>query len=362
MSQKAIVGKSNFTTATPLAMLLIFLCSVSVLEGKSLTKYKEDLGHIKSDFALLKTQTDPPSEEIKSIEKTIYEKVPKLLPPRDTVEFDGLPIEINNKWLARKVSEYRSKSKDIAKRKLIAVEIYERLGAIEAKIAELEESVAANITKDENKRKLSEILKRGEYRKPEEKSEDSLVGLWQRFLEWFRKLFPKVDVPKTTPTNRLGSVFYFLQILIYVLVFAVVAFVVYKFAPFFLRKLRAAKKESTESAERIILGERLSVDETPDNLFSEAETLAREGNLRGAIRKGYIALLFELSERNAIGLAKHKTNRDYLRDVRKTRELHKSMRGLTSNYERHWYGLESAEVSDWENFREGYKAAISAKS
>ena len=43
------------------------------------------------------------------------------------------------------------------------------------------------------------------------------------------------------------------------------------------------------------LGERVGADESAADLFCEAEALAREGNLRGAIRKGYIAVLCELA-------------------------------------------------------------------
>ncbi|MCB1025000.1 MAG: DUF4129 domain-containing protein, partial [Acidobacteria bacterium] len=121
------------------------------------------------------------------------------------------------------------------------------------------------------------------------------------------------------------------------------------------------RQGNSKKAERIILGEKLAPDATTKTLFGEAEKLAREGNLKDAIRKGYIALLFELSERKQIGLEIHKTNRDYLRDVRSKAELYKNMNVLTVNYERHWYGSASAKKEDWEEFREGYKNAIGLK-
>ncbi len=105
-----------------------------------------------------------------------------------------------------------------------------------------------------------------------------------------------------------------------------IGFLIYKFAPFLITKFQI--REKREKRERVILGEKIAADETPDNLFSEAERMAREGDLRGAIRKGYIALLCELSDRKIIGLSKNKTNRDYLRDVRKKRELYQNMNGL----------------------------------
>ena len=58
---------------------------------------------------------------------------------------------------------------------------------------------------------------------------------------------------------------------------------------------------------------------------NEAETLARQGEIRAAIRKAYIALLVELGDRKIISLAQHKTNRDYLRAVINNPSLYGNM-------------------------------------
>ncbi|MET0754323.1 MAG: DUF4129 domain-containing protein, partial [Pyrinomonadaceae bacterium] len=166
-----------------------------------------------------------------------------------------------------------------------------------------------------------------------------------------------------TPTPNINpsaagfqSVSLVMQIVLYAVILGLIGFLIYRFAPFLASRFR--RREKREKKERVILGERIAADETADNLFSEAELLARDGNMRGAIRKGYIALLCELSDRKVIGLSRHKTNRDYLRDVRKKRELYENMSGLTSNFERHWYGFEEAEEKDWEEFRNGYRKAV----
>ena len=109
------------------------------------------------------------------------------------------------------------------------------------------------------------------------------------------------------------------------------------------------------------MGEKLAADENAQTLFDEAEALARNGNLRGAIRKGYIALLCELSDRKIIGLAQHKTNRDYLRDVRKKDELYRNMNGLTTSFERHWYGFDDANENDWQEFKQIYQKAVNSE-
>ena len=113
---------------------------------------------------------------------------------------------------------------------------------------------------------------------------------------------------------------------------------------------------------RIVLGERLEPEATASDLLSQAEALVRNGDVRGAIRKAYIALLVELGDRKMISLAQHKTNRDYLNAVRSLPLLFTTMRGLTESFERHWYGLEQATPDDWQNFRAGYLAALQVRT
>ncbi len=108
-----------------------------------------------------------------------------------------------------------------------------------------------------------------------------------------------------------------------------------------------------------MLGERLAPDQSATDLLSQAEALARSGDLRAAIRKAYIALLLELGERKIITLEQHKTNRDYLRAVRRIETLYPNVKQLTDSFELHWYGLARATEADWQTFRSGYKQALS---
>ncbi|MBK7512564.1 MAG: DUF4129 domain-containing protein [Chloracidobacterium sp.] len=78
-----------------------------------------------------------------------------------------------------------------------------------------------------------------------------------------------------------------------------------------------------------------------------------------AIRKGYVALLCDLADRKVIGLARHKTNRDYLSDIRKKNRLFENMKRITASFERHWYGSQTADQREWEEFREQYQKTVS---
>jgi hypothetical protein len=137
---------------------------------------------------------------------------------------------------------------------------------------------------------------------------------------------------------------------------AVLVFVGRMFLPRLLRSRRRRKK--TKPQARIVLGEKLAPDQSATDLLSEAEGLARRGELRAAIRKAYIALLVELGERKLISLAQHKTNRDYLRSVREVQPLYGNVKQLTDSFERHWYGFAQATETDWLAFRSVYEQAL----
>ncbi len=348
------IGKAEALTVF---CVLVFLIFPGFINAKTFDQYKKNIKQLKIEFAaLLVPNEDFSDEETNKNIETVFEKTLKLLPVEEKVEADGNTFEVNNKWIADKIEEYNINEKTSEDKELILTSVYERLEAIELKLEQLENSLKSETGKDAEKRKLSEILKREEYQKPKIEEESLFQKIWNWFDEWMKKNF-RPQRSKPLPASNFSAVAYVLQILLYVVIIGIIGFLIYKFAPFLMKKFRQREKRERKK-ERYILGEKLAAGETSENLFSEAEKLALEGHLREAIRKGYIALLFELSERKLIGLAKHKTNRDYLRSVRKKRELYENMNTLTSNYERHWYGFENADETDWNDFKVNYKKTL----
>jgi hypothetical protein len=215
---------------------------------------------------------------------------------------------------------------------------------------------AQSRTKDEDMRKLAEILRREEYQKPEPKTGESIFQRWLRsFLEWLEGVFPKAN-PSAPDTSVMDVLAVILKVLLFGILAGLAAFLIYKLATLINPKYRRAPR--TKKKSRVILGEQIGEDQSASDLFGEAERLAREGNLRSAIRKGYIALLGELSDRKLIGLAQHKTNRDYLREVRSRNALHPPMKAATETFEQHWYGSQNSSESDWARFRDEYDKAV----
>lgn len=275
-------------------------------------------------------------------------------PETEKIEWQGGTVEISNEWLLRQVDELEHLDESVDRSSKL-IEIREYLSTIVYKLREMEGSATDTRTKDEDKQKLAEILQREEFQKPQAAEESVFARLFRKFMDWLASLFPDPEV-RPNSGSGMGALAFFLQIVFYVGLLVLLVLLIVKVAPLFFPTLKRESKPKKKS--RVILGEHIDEDQTAHDLFDEAERLAREGDLRGAIRKGYIALLCDLADRKVIGLARNKTNRDYLRDVRSRSALHPRMKSVTDTFERHWYGYQESVEQDWTRFRDEYREAI----
>lgn len=276
-----------------------------------------------------------------------------ILPVAIKIESPNGTIEVSFQWLHAELDAF-DKTSDLQEQALILTEIEERLTTLAWSHDQVQTSAAKALSKDEEKQKLNEILSREEFQKPEPPKESLLEQWLMKIGDWISSFFPKRAPSAETPS--IGSITSILQIGLIVIVLAIVAFGIYKLAPLLFPALKRKRKE--KRSDRVILGEVIEADRSASSLFAEAEDLARNGELRDAIRKGYIAALCELSDKKVIGLARHKTNRDYLKDVRKNAELHSNLKGMTASFEDHWYGSAPGAQSAWAEFRQRYSEAI----
>lgn len=351
--------KTNFRHYCGIILLLLLAFATSVF-GIGVSEYRAALANAKADvddlFADIEQSKLGKGDLARHAE--IVARLRKRLPAGSKIDMPGGTIEVDITWLDGELEDL-AKRTNLSEKAGIAAGIKERLAAIEVRIDELENAAAAERSKDEDKQKLAEILKRQEYQKPEPPKE-SLIQRWIReFFEWLDRSFPKPQI-NTPESGGMSSLSFILQVVLYVILAIAIVFLIYRFAPFIAS--RFGHRAKSRKGDRVILGERISAGTSASDLFFEADELARGGELRLAIRKGYIALLCELSDRKVIGLARHKTNRDYLRDVKKRPQLFTSMAGMTLTFERHWYGLKNTEAGEWETFRETYREAISESS
>ena len=272
------------------------------------------------------------------------------LPVHQSVQSSDEVCAVDNTWLHDALKELEAAHPE--KRPDHLARIIERLKALEDRVAYERRVPTDADNKVYTKGKMESILSRPEYA-PQASGQNALSRLVQDFFHWLEKFFPK-PIRTQSGGSKWGALLAQMAVVIVagLVVFYVGRILVRRFAG--KPRKRTAKKRGA----LIILGEQLKPEDTATDLLSEAEALARQGDLRAAIRKGYIALLVELGDRNLITLAQHKTNRDYLNAVKTIPLLHTTMRGLTDAFERHWYGFAEATENDWRNFRSRYQAAL----
>jgi hypothetical protein len=352
-------GSSEKQRRGPAAFLrVLFLLSLLVAWASSaraitLNEYQKQIRQAVTALDSLSYRDE--TEVVTAYEKRSLETataVRNLIPKTQTVEWNGVEFTADNSWLHHDLDKYGSIMK--RERPELAAQMTERLQAIADRLTELLTPGAGNQPgKDETSRKLAEILQRPEYaRKVTQTS--AITRLIKQLVEWLEKLFPK---PKPFSPGSAGLISQIAQVIVIVLALAVLAYVLKLFLPRMLRN-RGSKKKKGKPQARIVLGEKLEPDQSATDLLSDAEALARRGELRAAIRKAYIALLVELGDRKIISLAQHKTNRDYLRSVREIQPLYGDVKQLTESFEQHWYGLAQATESDWRAFRSVYQQAL----
>jgi hypothetical protein len=330
--------------------LFVFPATASAI---SLTEYQHKL---KQAITALDTFAQVEEDETEAdLENRLLQTIDAVrvaLPEHFTVEENGDVYEVDNSSLHKTLEDLKSLSIEEQLEKII--EVKDTLQALDRRLSERSSASASLETKDQAKSKLESILARPEYATGPRGS-NALFRLIQDFVRWLLSFLPK---PRGVAPGRLDWVVLIVEVVVIGLAAAVLVYVGFALLRRFGRTRRPKARNKKEA--RIVLGERLEPEATSTDLLSQAEALVRQGDIRGAIRKTYIALLVELGDRKLISLAQHKTNRDYLNAVRSLPPLHSTMRGLTDIFERHWYGLEPASTDDWQDFRAGYLAALQA--
>jgi hypothetical protein len=341
-----ISTKSLSRAAVLTALLLVCPAHVAAIP---LSEYHQ---HIKNALASLESLSEVDEEELPDDWETQVDDaiagIRNTLPQNETVESDGETYNVDNHWLHKALDELKPQESRFDRLQ----DLVERLRAMDARVTERQNQTQGLQSKDDAKNKLKGILERPEY-VTKVQGQNALMRLLRDFAEWLRKFLPQ---PRQVAPGSGQWLALVAKILVVLGAVALVFFLVKLLFTRFQRRKKIKRPKKEEA--RIVLGERLEPDQTATDLLSEAEALARSGDLRAAIRKAYIALLVELGDRKIISLSQNKTNRDYLNGLRDLPPLHSKMTGLTNSFERHWYGFVDATQNDWQNFREGYLAAL----
>lgn len=343
----------------PLLMTLLF--GASAAAAMPLSRYEAQIHEAAVKLKALAEQAaaDRPAEHAARTAATL-EDVRRLVPVEETVEWEGGQVRVNNSWLAAELDAYDNMSPADPRRAGALARLSERLSALDEMLAELaapgvspaegkQPGAAKGSQKEQEKTRLESILRRDEYvERPPQKS------LWERFVEWLNRRFPGSG---SLRPGQLSWLSFILLIVILSLAASAIGYAIWRLASLFGNRRTQLKLDKREA--RVVLGERVAPEQSAADLMREAEALAREGELRAAIRKAYVAALLELGDRKVITLAQHKTNHDYLRALREKRQLLGEMQKLTNSFENHWYGFQQATADDWTSFRAGYQRVMS---
>jgi hypothetical protein len=225
---------------------------------------------------------------------------------------------------------------------------------------------AAPVVAAELDRSIDEVLARREFawRAPREALEIPEAGKtwWQRWRESFhatterwmwsigralRRMFDRIDDWLSGGSSSgderglltwLGAVRYLVYALLAVAVVSLVVQIV-------RARRRAAARGTAQpvAAQPDLRREDVTADQLPeDGWLQMARELMDRGELRLALRASYLAALAHLGQREFIRLARHKSNRDYDRELRRRArtqpEVIASFDRSRETYERSWYG------------------------
>ncbi|MBI1764451.1 MAG: DUF4129 domain-containing protein [Acidobacteria bacterium] len=325
---------------------LVCLCALSLLTHANtpLTDYRQRVARAAELAQTIAKQAPATDAQLAQLQT-----LKQWLPAQEEIEASGQSVRVDNAWVHAALNTLRTEP---AAQAAQLAELADRLAALQQRLADPDSggNLAAQAPHD----RLTRILSQPEYRQ-EQQQQESTIKQWitkilRKVQAWFRKLFSAS--PKAQPSQFTLNL---TRLLIGGLFLLALLYALYKFFRWFGTRKR---RQATESSPREILGEVIGETATTEDLLDAARALAAQGDYRGAIRRAYIALLFELEQRGKLRLHRAHTNRDYLDALRYEALLYPTFVALTRMFERIWYGHANATEFDFEGFLTGYREAV----
>ncbi len=302
-----------------------------------------------------KLATDVVENDYSRDEETeLLRRIGDLIPKTEDVARDANGKDlthVDNAWVQQSIETLDAEDDDVR---------YEQLGALADRLQALSRSLRATLEKqaapkaDAKRERLQQILARQEYQ-PEEEKDSALQAWLKKIRRKINDLLARLFFGNAAkPPADAGS----LQVIRWLIILALLASLVWATVLLLRRvQLRKAKwrDDSSVAESREILGEQFDADVTAEDLLRTAAEMARKGEYRLAIRRAYLALLYELEQRGKLRLHRAKTNRDYLGELKNEQYIYPPVATLTNRYERVWYGDTAATLEDYAGFIEKYR-------
>jgi hypothetical protein len=357
MERQSQISNLKSQIASRACLLLGTLCLLSAV-SQAATTFDDYAGRV-AQAARQTAELAQGEGRDEAAQKAALKTITELLPATEKISRGGELVHVDNSWLHQAISNLKWGDGEMRAAQL--GDIAARLGALERRLneAELRADAQGSAPSADARARLEQILAREEYQL--EANQDSVIRAWvrkiqeaiDRFLLW---LFTRSG-PTTAPSA--GTVRLLRYTILAVTAAALLVGLTMLLRRFRLSALRRKKPEPEETRE--VLGERIDAALTPDDLLREAAEMARKGEFRLAIRRAYIALLYELEQRGQLKLHRAKTNNDYLRELEPNAKTHRPVAQMTSRYERVWYGRNEATLEDYAGFIDRYREAASVR-
>ncbi len=180
------------------------------------------------------------------------------------------------------------------------------------------------------------------------------IGSWiDAFFEWLAKIFREDSEPVESeePESTVKPRHLTIGLIVMIAILLVIII---------LYRLRLRSKEDTAPAAPNdalpdIEDENLLADKLPSDQWVEfARELMEKGDLRSAIRALYLGTLAFLADQNLIGIAGHKSNREYREEFSRRAHTKKDMVNLfddtVKTVDRVWYGMHAVNRQMFDEF------------
>jgi hypothetical protein len=320
-------------------ILLILLAMVEASAAGSLLDYEKRVARAAEQIERIKMDADYSEEGLSYVKK--------LLPATEQVESREKVIDVNNKWLHEKLDKLAVEP-DKKRREEMLDELHGSLEALDIELIAAEDISREGAAKAGTKEKLKDILAAEQYREKKENPITKFINeTRQKVKDYLVKLYLKIVNALFGASGEASNLFRG----IFVIGFLIAGY-------FIVRMLMKFKPGRKKSKKRTVLGEEIEEETTPKDLADAALAAAKVGDFRLGVRKLYIALLYEMSERNLIELDSHATNREYLAKASRFTQLVPSMSYLTDRFDFFWYGMFPSSQQDFISYLEKYREAV----
>ena len=326
------------------AAFLVFLAAASAAGASSLLDYEKRVVRAGEQADRMKRDKVYIEDDVATIKS--------LLPASEEVRSGDQSITADNKWLHSALDSYVAEKNAQEKTKKLD-EIKGRLKALDDELRKVLSPRSATGS-ETTREKMEAILNRAEFRpKTENRIAAMIKTLKARAVELIQKLYLKVfnaifgEGAEGNPIYR--------GVIIAALIG--VGAVVVRMA------LGLRRGEKKRKKKREVLGEEIEAGVSAGDLAGAALAAARAGDFRTGMRKLYIALLYELADRNLVEIERDTTNHEYLAQVASVRPLAGPMTYLTDRFDYFWYGMFPSSEEDFSSYFVRYKEALeSARS